>query len=252
MNAAELLAAREAARESALWAELRQHGAPAAREALFDLHLAFARRIARRQFQDLSGGTIEIADLLQLACAGLLEAIDRFDPARGVPFEGYAARRISGTVLDGIAHGSEVQEQMSFRRRIRGERFRAFAVDADVERLSTPEATAALADMTIGLALGFILEGTGMFGDATTRDMRANPYESTAWKETAARLVGEVAALDGRERSIIHHHYGEGLNLDVITALLGLSKARTSRIHRAALTTLLKRLSARQRFSFEG
>ena len=82
--------------EAGLWADLRGHRSAAARERLFTLHFPFARQMAKRHFFDRTGGDIEFADLCQLASAGLLESIDRFDPAAAVPFRAYAARRITG------------------------------------------------------------------------------------------------------------------------------------------------------------
>src|SRR4051812_41392521 len=38
----------------------------------------------------------EIEDLEQVACVGLIKAIDRFDPDRGTPFMSYAAPTIIG------------------------------------------------------------------------------------------------------------------------------------------------------------
>ena len=62
----------------------------------------FARMIAARHFRGRRTGDIEFAELSQLAFIGLLEAIDHYDPAVGVPFRRYAGRRISGAMLDGL------------------------------------------------------------------------------------------------------------------------------------------------------
>jgi hypothetical protein len=64
-------------------------------------------RVARRHFRDRNNRTIEFPDLCQLAFAGLLEAIDRFDPDYGVSFSHFAERRITGSVLDGVLHASD-------------------------------------------------------------------------------------------------------------------------------------------------
>ena len=111
--------------EAALWREFKATGSNLVRQKLFDLHIAFARQIAAKHFLDRKSGDIEFSDLSQLAYTGLLEALDRFDPARGVPFRPYARRRISGSILDGLVHMSELREQMSFRQRARKERLSA-------------------------------------------------------------------------------------------------------------------------------
>lgn len=232
--------------EARLWSAFKTGGSKAAREELFSLYFPFARQIARRHFLDRRSGDIEFGDLSQLACAGLLEALDHYDPGLGVPFKGYAGRRISGSVLDGVAKMSEVREQISFRNRIRTERARSLAV-ADAETLSANEALTALAELAVGLALGFMLEETG----AHEPQVRTTAYDSLAWKETVQRLATEVAALPERERLIIRRHYLEGLGFEQIGAMLGVTKGRVSQIHRAAIALLRKRLRNAGEFKLE-
>lgn len=63
-----------------------------AREALVKHYLPLARRLARRYLH--AGQPID--DLVQVASLGLVKAIDRFDPARGVSFTSYAVPTILG------------------------------------------------------------------------------------------------------------------------------------------------------------
>jgi RNA polymerase sigma-B factor len=65
---------------------------PAARDELAEEFLALAEYFARR----FSGRGEPIEDLTQTASLGLLNAIDRFDLERGVPFATYAAATIVG------------------------------------------------------------------------------------------------------------------------------------------------------------
>jgi hypothetical protein len=69
-----------------LWQQHRARRDRASREALVERYLPFARHLARRY---AGGGEEE--DLVQVASLGLLKAIDRFDPARGIAFSSYAA-----------------------------------------------------------------------------------------------------------------------------------------------------------------
>lgn len=226
--------------EADLWRAARQEGSDAARERLFELYLPFARRTARRHFLD-QGGDIEFADLYQLACAGLLEAIDHFDPTRGIPFAGYATRRVSGSILDGLAKMSEVREQISFRNRVRHERARSIAT-ADPDSLNASEVIDELIEVALGLALGFMLEGTALYVSEGESDRQVSAYESLAWRDTVRRALAEVAGLPLREQAILRRHYFDGLCFDQIGDLLGISKGRVSQLHRAALLLLRKRL----------
>ena len=63
-----------------------------AREASIERHLGLAHSLARRYAR--SGQPFD--DLVQVASLGLVKAVDRFDPTRGVPFEAYAIPTILG------------------------------------------------------------------------------------------------------------------------------------------------------------
>jgi RNA polymerase sigma factor for flagellar operon FliA len=240
----------EGDQETSLWKEFGSTGSAIAREKLFSAHFNFARQIATRHFLDRRSGDIEFLDLCQLAYAGLLEAIDRFDPDRGTPFRGYAARRISGSVVDGIAKMSEVREQVSFRHRVRYERARSLSEGVESAAPAT-ETLKALIDVAVGLALGFMLEGTNLYVSEGKRDGRADAYESLIWKDTVQRIMAEVSQLPDRERSIVRYHYLSGLSFEQIGAILGLSKGRVSQIHKASMDLLKKRLRLAGDFKIE-
>ncbi len=77
-----------------LFRRWRDHQDRSAREALVHRHLSLARKIARRY-----GNTREpFEDLFQVASLGLLKAIDRFDPDRGLVFSSYAVPTILGEI----------------------------------------------------------------------------------------------------------------------------------------------------------
>lgn len=238
-------AERDDLEEAALWPRVRA-GSIAAREAMFERHAAFARQIAARHYRDRTRGDLELPELRQLAYAGLLESIDRFDPERGVPFRGYAARRITGSVLDGISHASEVREQVASRGRLRAERLRSLAPES-ADRMGSTDALQALAELATGLAIGFLLDG-GLAADEETADRAPSAYEGMAWRETVQGLRDALADLPEREELIIRQHYLHGVAFDLIAKLLGLSKGRVSQLHRDAITRLRRRLGSRPEF----
>lgn len=226
--------------EARLWTNLKRGGDQAAREQLFTLYAPFAQKIARRHH--LAGAAdIEFQDLSQLASAGLLEAIDRFDPDNGAPFRGYARRRIAGSITDGIAKLNEVREQIAFRNRTRRERLRSLAVE-DGGAKGGRDAMDSLIELAVGLAIGFMLDDAAATQPEAAADRSANAYESLAWKESLRHLLEEVTNLPERERTIIRQHYLEGLDFEHIATQLNLSKGRVSQLHKAALGVLRRRL----------
>lgn len=236
--------------EPALWEAMRGGGSAMARERLFALYLPFARSLAGRQFKGRKEADLEYEDFVQLACAGLLEAMDRYDPAHGVPFRGFATRRINGSVIDGLAKLSEVREQIGFQQRTRRERVRSLTPE-EARNLSAGDAFKALAEMAVGLALGFMLEGTGLYQADETAAAQPTAYDSLAWKDLVERLTAELARLPERDCMLLRLHYLEDVSFDQIAALLRLTKGRISQMHKAALALLRKRISGAGGFRLE-
>lgn len=240
--------------EGMLWAAFKIDGAAEARERLFEHYAGFAAGIASRETRKHPGGDVEFGDLRQLAHAGLLEAIDRFDPGRGVPFRGFAAHRIAGSIRDGIRQTSELREQLSWRRRVRRDRLRSLAGEPPGDP-SLSEAMAELADIAVGLALGFMLEDTGLIETeqgAAVSSARPTGYDSLAWKELVGRLQAELSRLAPREQAILRKHYVGGVGFDQLASLFGVSKGRVSQLHRNALVQLRKRLGEKGHLRLEG
>lgn len=228
--------------EAALWREFKAGGSDEARQKLFDLHYVFARQVAAKHYLDRKRGDIEFSDLCQLGCTGLLDALDRYDPARGVPFRPYARSRISGCILDGLDRMSEMREQLAFKRRARRERLKSLSVEAP-ETLDAAEAMLALVEMATGLAIGLMIEGIGLYITQNEADHRTSPYDSLVWKDLIRSLRAEIPNLSDQEEKIIRYHYLDGLSFEQIASVLGLSKGRISQIHKSALKSLRHRIS---------
>jgi RNA polymerase sigma-B factor len=80
--------------EGALFARYHATRDPALRAELIERFIPLARSIALR----FSTRRDTLEDLLQVATIGLINAVDRFDPARGVAFSTYAVPTISGEI----------------------------------------------------------------------------------------------------------------------------------------------------------
>jgi RNA polymerase sigma-B factor len=78
--------------EAELWRRFTRTRDPAIREELVARNLPFAKRLARRY----RGASESFDDLLQVASLALVNAIDRFDPDRGIPFSAFASPTILG------------------------------------------------------------------------------------------------------------------------------------------------------------
>lgn len=224
--------------EASLWRRFRFEDDLRCRETLFNRYFVLARAIAKRLFHQRMTARLERGDFDQFACEGLLQSLDRFDPLLGVPFSAYARRRIVGSIASGIATMSEIDAQLTYRHRVEQERLRSLMI-------SDEDPIAALSDLAVGLALGLMLEGTGMIDGANRSDPRPNAYDSLAWREAQAILHREIVNLPEQEATVVRQHYDHGLPFAQIAQLLNLSRGRISQLHRAALERLRKRLGTR-------
>lgn len=232
-----------------LWRALASEPSGPARQRIFETYLPFSRKIAARVRRERSGADLDPGDLRQYAAEGLLQAIDRFDPARGAPFEAFAARRIAGCVIDGIGESSELRRQSAFRNRVRSERARSLGSDQP-SRLSTADALQALANLAVELALGFMLDEAALSG-GELQAQTPSAYESLAWSETVKHVAVAIADLPEQERVVVRLHYLEGLEFARIADTLSLSRGRISQIHAAALQHLRRRLPRPDNLHFQ-
>lgn len=214
----------------AAWASRQS---PAERASLVDAYTPLVRRLAARVYARRFGAELDYADLVQIGMTGLLEAIDRYSPARGVRFETYAAHRIEGALLNGLPACSELQRQLAVRRELVRERARSLQAEAPQERSALEH----LAELAIGLALGFALEDPGA-AEAQEPAGPDNAYARTELMQLRRRLAELVEQLPEAERRVVFRHYFQQLPFEEIALGMKLSKGRISQIHHAALRRL--------------
>src|SRR5918997_1051136 len=109
----------------ALWRSYGERHDPALRERLVLHYAPLVKYVAGRVGTGLPAH-VDAADLVQSGIFGLVAAIDRFEPERGLKFETYAMQRIRGAILD------DLRAQDWVPRSVRG---RAREVERALERL---------------------------------------------------------------------------------------------------------------------
>lgn len=85
----------EPAKEKALWRAYKEAGAEDARRQLIEAYqpLVFKQALPYRSLQN-------VMDVVQEGTIGLIEAVERYEPERGVAFSLFAIHRIRGRMLD--------------------------------------------------------------------------------------------------------------------------------------------------------
>lgn len=224
--------------EAALWSRYRTSRDDTTRQALVTRYTRLVRVIAARAFSQRVSKELEFADYYQFGMVGLLQAIDRFDSTIGVRFESFASLRITGAVLDGVETLSEKQNQVVARQRAIKER----AASLSERTHSRTDLFERLADMAVGLAIGFLLEDTGMYAP-DNGSYGDNSYCGIELKLLRRRVQEAVRLLPEQERRVITQHYLQQQAFDEIAAQWSLTRGRVSQVHHSALKrlrTLLK------------
>lgn len=225
--------------EAALWRHAL-HDLAAARDGLFSYYVRFARAIARERFLARRAGNHELGDVEQLAYEGLLQAIDRFEPLRSVPFQAFARPRIFGSISNGLGKYSEAAANSSYHRRTERERLQSLMPGS-----SGPEESPLqqLSKLTATLAIGLILEEWHHDEIEQVGTTEPTAYDTLAWKQTELALRDAIEELPATEAFIVRHHYLNGVSFRQIAVVLGLSNGRISQLHGRALGRMQARLA---------
>lgn len=191
-----------------LWARART-GDAGSRGALIERYADLAIGIARCM-RIPSTSLADQDDVASAAMIGLIAAVDRFDPDRGVPFEAYASLRIRGAVVDELRR---VDERGRADRRPEG------------------------AELAVSLE---VLLETGTHQGPAVDDGFAELHEL---EDLRTRVQDALGRLPARQREVIARYYGDELTLREAGAKMGVSEARACQLHGRAIQSLRRELS---------
>jgi RNA polymerase sigma-B factor len=217
------------------------------RGTLIELNMTLARFAAGR-FRNRSE---PMEDIVQVATVGLIKAIDRFDPERGVEFSTFALPTIVGEIKRFFR---DTSWKVHVPRRLQELRLAlAKASDALEQRLDRSPTVAELA-AHLSLSEEEIVEGLSASNAYETRSIDApadaEDAESTLTRRLAVEDAGFdatlnheslkplIAALPSRDREILAMRFGEELTQSEIGQRLGLSQMHVSRLLTRILTHL--------------
>jgi RNA polymerase sigma factor for flagellar operon FliA len=179
-----------------------------ARVALIERYLPLARALSRR-VRMVGSPLSDADDLGSAAVLGLIDAVDRFEPNRGVPFEAYAALRIRGAIIDELRRVDE-------RGRSAEETPRAVSLDGLVE-------------------------------EEWTRFLAADDEFDAKFdhEDLCGRVQGALATLPPRQREVLARYYADSLTLREAGLRMGISEARACQLHGRAIVNLRRALAVR-------
>ena len=212
-----------------------QAGDRDAEEALLKENMPLVAAIASR-YQNCGLGQ---EDMLQLGSIGLLQALRRFDPERGLCFSTYAVPLIAGEIRrflrdDGMVKFSRETKSLA----IRIERVRREQGDLTVEELArqlgvpVEDVTAALASRESALSLDAPTDEDGADLQSFLGSSQTNT-EKEALRRVELRELFDL--LSPRERQVLFLRYFQDKTQNEVGQRLGLSQVQISRIEKKAL-----------------
>ena len=238
---------RDRRRETLLFSRYGESRDPALREQLVERYLPLARTIARRY----QSQRVPTEDLVQVAAIGLMKAIDRYDPARGIAFSSYAVPTMVGEVQRhfrdhtwGVRPPRDLQERaqrvLAINRTMSAELGRPPSAREIADRLRV-----SLEDVVEALQACDARDSTsldrprvmGEEGDtlADTLGGEDDEYDRVDHAITADLLMRH---LDEREREILRLRFHEDLTQSEIGERIGCSQMHVSRLVRGAIAKL--------------
>ncbi len=236
---------------SAEWTpEARVMGSPE-RDRLLLAHAPLVKYLAHRIGSRLAG-PIDFDDLIGDGLLGLMEAVDRFDPAHQVRFKTYAEARIKGSILDGV-RGRDWAPR-SLRRAARRLDQAIASVEKRKRGAATDEDVAAELEISIEELQGLYVQARGVRLGALPgseeegrdpADPDLDPLDQVQEQERKALLVEEIDHLPERERLVLSLYYERGLTLKEIGEVLSVTESRICQIHTRAVARLRARIAER-------
>ena len=241
-----------------LWRAWRDRGDQRARDRLVLAYAPMVEYLASRKARELPAHC-ELDDLVSCGLVAVIEAVDRFDPAKGATFEQYAWTRVAGSIVDELRR----QDRVS-----RSSRSLARQIDKTQERWLVKngrQASEKELASELKIKLTELRERTGELDRANVVSLNApagdeqtgeigetigaapgpdDPDRALLNREKTAVFRQAIETLSDRERDVLTLVYVGGLQGAEIGRRLGVTESRVSQILASARTKLRTELGA--------
>jgi RNA polymerase sigma factor for flagellar operon FliA len=238
-----------------LWRRYKDDGDEGARERLVVAYSPMVKFVAGRLGAGLPSH-VEDADLISYGLVGLIGAIERFEPERGIKFETFAMTRIRGAIIDELRSLDWVPR--SVRSRAREIETAQAKLEHELQRAPTEAELAAKLNLTEEELQGALLEiaNSSVYAldelwtvsdssgdqvsllDTIADESAADPQEALASTEVKDLLTEAIGGLPEREQLVVALYYYENLTLREIGEVLGVTESRVSQLHTKAVMRL--------------
>jgi RNA polymerase sigma factor for flagellar operon FliA len=200
------------------------------RDGVIRAHIGLARNMALR----LAGrvpASVDLDDLIGAGVLGLIDAVDRFDPSRAIPFEAYARTRIQGAILDAMRAEDHLtrRERRKNREADRAEDKLRMKLGRE---LSADESHRARHGVPRALAHAQTFVPVEDADDGALAQEEESAFARIAAAQEHARVRDLVKKLPQRDQTILSLYYEQELTYREIGRVMGVTESRICQILR--------------------
>ncbi|NEW05571.1 FliA/WhiG family RNA polymerase sigma factor [Paenibacillus sp. SYP-B3998] len=234
-----------------LWKQWKEQGWIPAKQALIENYLSLVDYVSGRLAIGLPK-SVSKEDLTSFGVMGLIDAVEKFDYARGLQFETYASWRIRGAIIDGLRQGDWVPRSVREKAKKVEEAYQKLeqkylrsVTDAEMSEyleISEQDFQHMLQDISITTVCS--IDDPIREEDSETRlslliDEKAkNPEFKVNEFFLKDSLARAIERLTDKERTVVSLFYFEELSLSEIAEVMSLSPSRISQLHSKAILRL--------------
>lgn len=238
-----------------LWNEYVSSGKDSVREQLIMEYSYIVKFVAGR-LSVYFGMNVDYDDLIGYGILGLIDAIDKYDVAKGVKFETYASLRIRGAIIDNVRNMDWVPRSLRQKSKVIERTY--WELESELGHSATEKQVADRLGMSLDkfnklvrdinistvMSLDDILEkdfDSTMNGSSINKLEKPEGYmEIIEVREVLAKAINK---LPEKERKVVTLYYYESLTLKEISVIMGVSESRISQIHTKAVSRLNLKLA---------
>ena len=208
---------------------------------------------------------LEADDLISYGLIGLINAIDRFDPSRGVRFEAFATSRIRGAVIDqlrvlnwlprsAVARVRQIENALANLEQRFGrpakEQEAAAEVGVSTDRYRQMLLEVGIVILSLDAPLGSLMQDAEVasLSDLLEDPDTMGPAEQVEQQELITFLTTAIDRLPEHERLLLSLYYHEELTMKEISKVMGVSESRVCQLHMQAVLRLRASMNVQQDF----
>jgi RNA polymerase sigma factor for flagellar operon FliA len=243
-----------------VWKQFHKTRGDEDRNLLMQHYMYLVKYAAERLYSKLPDN-VELDDLVSAGIFGLMDAIDAYDPERGVKFETYCSPRIKGSILDELRYMDWVPRLV--RARAHQLTRATQSLETHLGRKPTEKETAAELDMDMeefnrlqrdANAVSVVsLDTRYTDGDSekdvreidVIKDERSQDPLTEAQKRDLRSLL--TKGFTRAEQLIVVLYYYEEMTMKEIGATLDLSESRVSQMHSSIIQRLKAQMNSRRK-----